>query len=341
MFVLPLENLRRHNAIVVITAILFSCLPAYAQQEDASTVLAAILDGQVPANPSELLVMQHHVQALSARLVAMTVAVQVGHAHGSGVIISQDGYVLTAAHVAGQPDQRAAVILHDGRRLTGKTLGVFRTLDAGLIRIVNPSRLRLTHAVMGDSSDVAGGQWCLATGHPGGYQSGRQPVVRLGRILDIKDDSTLQTDCTLISGDSGGPLFDLQGRVVGVHSRIGGALNVNLHVPISAYRQQWDRLARGEVWGHSPGTKPFIGVEGKVASDQAQITKVHPGTPADIAGIRPGDVIIRFGGKVVTDFDSLKTHVADEQPGNRVTVEVLREGEQRRVLQLKVGDRND
>src|SRR5205807_4246056 len=111
--------------------------------------------------------------------------------------------------------------------------------------------------------------WCVVTGHPGGFRPGRSPVVRVGRILELNLTSPrayLRTDCTLVGGDSGGPLFDMHGRVIGIHSRIGGSITANLHVPVDTYRETWDRLVKGERWGGGIGRpvrptqgEPFFG----------------------------------------------------------------------------------
>ena len=336
------DSLLRAGLTVVAISLSLACADALASEASENKhSLTAILSGSIPADAADLRAMQAHVQSLTPRLVAATVAVQAGHAHGSGVVISGDGFVLTAAHVVGKPNLAARIIMADGRELAGTTLGVYRTLDAGLIRIAaNPTSNPWPHVKMGSSADVTPGQWCLATGHPGGFRSGRQPVVRLGRILSLKEDATIHTDCTLIGGDSGGPLFDMQGQVIGVHSRIAGPLNVNLHVPVGTYSREWNRLTRGDSWGHIPGTRPYIGVYGVQMSQVAKISEVPTGTPADKAGLRKGDVVVQFAGKPVTDFDSLKSFVADEQPGNQVSLTVLRDG-QRIVLHLVIGDNRE
>src|SRR4030095_1140333 len=102
-------------------------------------------------------------------------------------------------------------------------------------------------AEMGASDAVKYRQWCLATGHPGGYQEDRQAVLRLGRVSD-NESGAIVTDCTLVGGDSGGPLFDLDGRVIGINSRIGQNLAANMHVPVNTYRSSWERMAKGEAW---------------------------------------------------------------------------------------------
>jgi len=299
-----------------------------ADETAAPDPLNDIFSGGAPGSSSDLMAMQDHLQMLSDKVIPTTVAVQVGAAQGSGVIVSPDGYILTAAHVVGEPGRRAMVILHDGRRVPGKTLGVFRTIDAGLVKIqAAPSdlgRQDWPHAEMGESKELQPGQWCLATGHPGGFQSARTPVVRLGRILSIKPDAAITTDCTLVGGDSGGPLFDMKGNVIGVHSRIGGPLTLNLHVPVGAYRESWDRLVAAEEWGFLPGNEPFIGVVGENDSLVAKISRVYPGAPADKAGVQPGDVITKIGDQPITTFESLKAFVESQKPGARVNLEVLR-----------------
>ena len=103
---------------------------------------------------------------------------------------------------------------------------------------------------MGHSDDIKPGTWCMALGHPGGIQQGRTPPIRLGRVLNSgKGARFLVTDATVISGDSGGPLFDLEGRVIGVHSNIGMNVNQNQHVPIDVYREQWNDLLAGKAIG--------------------------------------------------------------------------------------------
>lgn len=302
--------------------------------------LDAIFAGATPVSVSDLRAMQQQIQEVTKKVIPCTVGVRVGHAHGSGVIVNHQGYVLTAAHVAGKPGEQAMLILHDGRQIRGETLGMHRTLDAGMVRITeerSTSRIRWPHAPLGTSAKLVPGQWCLATGHPGGFEVGREPVLRVGRVLSIKDDASITTDCTLIGGDSGGPLFDINGHVIGIHSRIGNPLTVNLHVPIDAYRQQWDRLAAGEAWGHTPDVQPYIGVRGKKEAKSARIEHVKPDSPAAVSGIQPGDTIVKFNEGEVTDFSSLKEFVNDQQPGTRVRLQIRR-GDTLLRVELEIGD---
>jgi serine protease Do len=301
--------------------------------------LKAIFSGDVPENVEDLRAMQRHVQSLSENVLRATVGVQVGSAQGSGVIISSDGFVLTAAHVIGKSGRVAQVFLSDGRRASATTLGTFRTMDAGLLKIQSPpdnDKSEWPHATLGNSNTTALGQWCLATGHPGGIQNGRQASVRLGRILSINPSNALSTDCTLIGGDSGGPLFDMQGTVIGVHSRIGGPLTANLHIPVNSFQESWDRLARGDNWGHTPGNRPFIGVQGEAKSNVARLTRVFPKSPAEQAGLKVEDIVVSFAGQTIRDFDSLRSYVEDQEPGARVPIEVQR-GDQRLTLEVEIG----
>ncbi len=301
--------------------------------------LDAIFAGATPVSVSDLRAMQQQIQQTTKKIIPCTVGVRVGHAHGSGVIVNKEGYVLTAAHVAGKPGEEAVLILHDGRHLRGETLGIHRTLDAGMVRITEgPGNSQAwPHAPLGTSAKLTPGQWCLATGHPGGYQEGREPVLRVGRVLSMKGQSVITTDCTLIGGDSGGPLFDVNGRVIGIHSRIGNPLNVNLHVPIDSYRTDWPRLASGEAWGHTPDVQPYIGVRGEKDATTAKIARVTPDSPAARCGIQAGDTIVRFNAQDVSDFASLKNFVNDQQPGTRVQLQIRR-GEVLMRVELEIGD---
>ncbi|MFV1967004.1 MAG: S1C family serine protease [Pirellulaceae bacterium] len=335
-------------AALLFSAILSPCVGcgqvAVADEPATATALDTIFAGSAPRDTNELRAMQTLLQSLSERVIPTTVAVQVGQAQGSGVIVSSDGYVLTAAHVVGRERRPAIIVLHDGRRVRGQTLGLFRTMDAGLLKIeTSPrdlDRKAWPFAPMGESKKLKSGQWCLATGHPGGFQSARTPVVRVGRILSIDPEAAITTDCTLVGGDSGGPLFDMEGKVIGIHSRIGGPLTLNLHVPIDTYRDSWDRLAAAEVWGAVPGNEPFIGVVGEMDTDVAKITQVHRGTPAEKAGVRVGDVITKIGNQKVTTFETLKDFVTSQEPGTHVDL-VVRRGNEILELELTIGKRRD
>jgi serine protease Do len=328
-------------------AILVSCLaaglalPALADAPAKSIHerLAPVVTKSVPETVDDLRTIQEQVKAVLKRVLPCTVCVRIGPGQGSGVLISADGYVLTAGHVAGQPDRKATIILPDGRQLKGKTLGMNRQIDSGLVKITEDGKWPFLE--MGKSTQIKAGQWCIAIGHPGGYRPGRTPVVRVGRVLEQTDDY-VRTDCTLVGGDSGGPLVDLQGKVIGIHSRIGNSLTWNVHVPVDTYRDSWERLAKGESWGGRLGSKgdaePFLGVQGDTDASECRLIRILPGSPAEKAGLKENDVVTRFGTKVINNYDELVAQIARRRPGDEVTLDVLR-GEDSVTVRVVIGKR--
>jgi hypothetical protein len=175
-----------------------AAVTAAAQDDGASTLpvaLQRIYSSGVPTSVDELRLMDEHQRTLVQRLLQVTVGLEIGPTQGSGVIISSDGYILTAAHVAGEANRNVWVMTSDGRRLRGKTLGMNKGMDAGLIKIDDAPREgedpppdaknQWPHADMGSASELRPGSWCLALGHPGGYQLDRQPAARFGRVLSV------------------------------------------------------------------------------------------------------------------------------------------------------------
>ncbi len=287
------------------------------------------LDKPVPQTVQDLRVIQDQVKKVVAKALPCTVAIRIGNAAGSGVLVSEDGLILTAGHISGEADRTVTVILSDGRRLKGKTLGSNQGIDSGMIRITDKGEWPFIE--MGDSAKIKKGQWCIALGHPDGYKPGRTPVVRLGRVL-YRSGRMIRTSCPLVGGDSGGPLFDLDGKVIGIHSRIGEGITFNIHVPADTYRDTWDRLVKGEVWG-GRSNEPYIGVVLNADAKECRIAEVEKDSPAAKAGLRPDDVVVRFDKKKVADLEDLLTLIRKHKPGDEVPLEVRRGKE---VLNLKV-----
>ena len=281
-----------------------------------------------PRNLSDLQKLDRLVRSAAEKTLKATVSVRVrqrpgGSALGSGVLVSEDGYVLTAAHVAGSPDQRVFFRFQDGRTARGITLGINQDLDMGMMKITDPGPwpfLRLAR-----SQDIKAGDWCLATGHPGVFgQDDPAALIRLGRILKTTRKAFL-TDCTLVGGDSGGPLVDLSGNVIAVHSRIGADLTTNLHIPVDRYTESWERLVNKQVWGLM--VRPWIGVEQGQAAEGvvgASVRRVRRESPAEQAGLQAGDLVVRFADQRVRSFQELKSLVGDRQPGEKVAIQVQR-----------------
>ncbi len=215
--------------------------PAPARRSD----LPDAFNKSVPASIADLKAIERHVKALAARVSPSVVAVKVDDGNGSGVIISADGLVLTAGHVCGGPDRKVDKVeftFPDGKTARGKTLGLNEESDTGLMRITDPGPW--PHVAVGELEHTRIGDWVLALGHPGGFDLRRSLVVRLGRLIELAP-GVLQTDCTISPGDSGGPLFDMHGRVIGIHNAISISPADNFHVPITEFYDTWDSLVKG------------------------------------------------------------------------------------------------
>jgi serine protease Do len=213
--------------------------PVYAQEKPLPALITR------PKNADDLRAIEAQVKQVVAKVLPSVVGVRIGAGQGSGVIVSEDGLILTAGHVINRPNLDAAVLFPDGRTAKAKTLGLYKSADAGLMKITDQGKWPFLEK--GKSADLLPGTWCIALGHPFGFLEGRPPVVRIGRILQAKD-SMIQTDCPLIAGDSGGPLFDLAGRVIGINSRIGGPTSMNFHVAVDVFTENWARLLKGDEW---------------------------------------------------------------------------------------------
>lgn len=200
--------------------------------------------GAEPKGFEELRLLEGRVQQTVARVLPCVVAIRLAGGQGSGVIVTPDGYVATAGHLINQPGEKATFVFADGRSISGVALGVDRALDSGLMKLDGDGPWPF--AEMGAATEIEPGTWCIAAGHPLGFQEGRPPVIRVGRVLRDQPQA-LRTDCAIVAGDSGGPLFDLDGSVLGINSRIGTTISMNYHVPINLFRADWERLKAGQV----------------------------------------------------------------------------------------------
>jgi serine protease Do len=303
--------------------------------------LPAAFNKSSPESVEDLKAIQDHVARVAEKVIPCTVCVRVGASFGSGVIVTKDGYVLTAGHVSGAPGRDVSVIFHDGKTAKGKTLGGNHGIDSGLIKITGEKEWPCLE--MGDSAKLKAGEWCIVCAHPGGYKSGRPPVIRLGRLLQ-SNSSTLTTDCILVGGDSGGPLYDMHGRVVGINSRIGSSLLANMHVPVNPFRDNWEKLAKGEVWGSLKGggfarRGAYLGVEVDLNADGCIVKSVTADSPAEKAGLKAQDLILKFDGKEVPAGADLSKLVQQQKTGAQVVLEIRR-GEETLSLKVQLGKRS-
>lgn len=279
----------------------------------------------------DLLRIESKVQAVVSKALPAVVAVTDGQGFGSGVIVNESGLILTAGHVMASPfDDGYEVIFSDGRRLKAKPLGRNLNVDGGMVQITEPGPFPFVDV---SSNPPSLGEWVITLGHSGGYDVGRKPPVRTGRILEMRDHQII-TDSVLIGGDSGGPLFNLSGEVIGIHSSIGDSIAENRHVSVNTIRRDWTRLVAGDSWGTLPELAPGhremkrarMGVIVDKTAANAVVTSVHENSPAARAGIRPGDVITRFDNVKITDSVRLIQLVKTKQPGDGFNVEIQRNG---------------
>jgi len=287
-----------------------------------------------PGSVEELRALEGSVKKVVEKTSPATVGILIGMGAGSGVIVSDDGLVLTAAHVSGEPGKDCTLILPDGTRVKGKTLGTNDKIDSGMIKIVDKAKTpdgKWPVVPVGKSGDLKKGQWVVSLGHHGGWRPGRPPVARLGQILDTQKD-LIRSSCTLVGGDSGGPLFDLDGKLVGIHSRIGFTLAHNIHVPLDGFKAEWTQLAAGEQVGKAPKASPvyfgasFEDPDGKAAKGArgVKVTFVAEDGPAAEAGVQVDDEITSFDGTDVQTADELRRLLQRRKPGDEVEVVVRR-----------------
>ena len=284
---------------------------------------------------AELRAREKKIKATLEKVAPAVVAIADGVGAGSGVIVSEDGIVLTAGHVLMSDQKELTLTLWDGRNVKAEALGRNLNIDAGMAKITESGPFPFVE--IGSTKDLEPGTWCLTLGHPGGYQLGRTPPLRVGRVIEFAD-WMLVTDCTLIGGDSGGPLFDLDGKLIGINSSIGPSVAENRHSRIDGFETSWERLASGEAWGRLGGVGPpdrdsaYLGVHLDVDADAALVVDVVKGSAAAEAGLKPGDVVLAIDDTEVSSSQQLIMEVARKKAGRPFTLRVLREG---RRLQLK------
>jgi serine protease Do len=252
---------------------------------------------------------------------------------GSGVLVSKDGLILTAAHVI-QGMTEVDVYFSDGKKWLGKVLGANFSKDVGMVKMVDAGPWPFVE--IGESKPLEAGDWVVALGHSAGFDPARTPPVRFGRVMSDGPGNYFTTDCTLIGGDSGGPLFDLDGKLVAVNSSIGWSWKNNNHSGVDGFREDWDRLFAGETWGTlqmnplaNPETPVLgIGMGMRRAKTGVPVQKVEPNSPAAAAGVRVGDVIRSVDGERVREGADLQQVLVKRETGDKVKLGILRSDEE-------------
>ena len=257
-----------------------------------------------------------------------------GAAPEPGFIIDEAGYILTNHHVIETAD-RINVRLADGRTLRAERVGSDPDTDIALIKVTSPRPL--PHAPLGDSDSLRVGEWVLAIGNPLAYEH----TVTVGvvsfigrKLFDSSLDRYIQTDAAINFGNSGGPLINARGEVIGINAAISSrASNIGFAVPINQASAILPQLRdKGRV------SRGYIGVAlrdvdadlqrslGLKSAAGALVQDVTPGSPGARAGLRPYDVIVAVDGKPVVRNDELIQNVAARPPGSMTTLQVVRDG---------------
>lgn len=270
---------------------------------------------------------------------------------GSGFVIDgKEGLIVTNNHVIDGADE-ISVVFHDGSKLkVTKVLGTDSKTDLALLKVQPDPKKPLKDVNFGSSEKLRVGDWVMAIGNPFGLGGSVSVGIISAKQRDIQSgpyDNYLQTDAAINKGNSGGPLFNMDGDVIGVNTAIisptGGSIGIGFSVPSDVAMVVLDQLKRfGEtrrgwlgvnIQSVSEDLAPSLKVE---AGHGALVASVATGGPAEKAGIKPGDVIVTFDGKAVRSVRALPRIVAQTAHGSTVDVEVARNGE-RKVVKVLVG----
>jgi serine protease Do len=297
----------------------------------------------VPEARADLEAIQKHVTETLPAARKATVCLEFAESSGSGVIVSADGLILTAAHVTAGVGHEFTVVFEDGKRVKAESLGLVANTDCAMAKITDKGTW--PHVDLNRDDDTKLGDWVYALGYSGGYDKERGVVVRVGRVVRTAQHS-IQSDCSLIGGDSGGPLFDLNGRVVAIHSRVGQRTSENLHVPAREFVKNWDGLLKAEFIGEGEFAKKpekgkgFLGVsaEPRPEGSGLNITKVGRESPAEKGGIKQGDILLRIDGVELKTKEQLQDLLKEKAPDDRLAFELLRAGKSEN-LTFRLGER--
>mmetsp|Transcript_40557 Transcript_40557/g.126858 ORF Transcript_40557/g.126858 Transcript_40557/m.126858 type:complete len:349 (-) Transcript_40557:95-1141(-) len=270
---------------------------------------------------------------------------------GSGFVLSSDGLVMTNDHVVASA-ARLTVQLMDGRKLGADLIGADPSTDIAVLRLATETQTPTT-LPMGDSSQLRVGQLAIAIGNPLGFQSSVSTgvVSALGRSLRSQSgrliDNVIQTDVPLNPGNSGGPLLDSSGRVVGVNTAIiQGAQSISFSVPIKTAE-----FVASQLVSHGAVRRGYVGIYGVTrpappnlvrglghrASTFVEVVQVEPAGPAAAAGILPGDWIIAFDGQPLPSLDALYSFMTTQAPNSDATFTVIRDGVDVKNVRVRIG----
>ena len=268
-------------------------------------------------------------------------------AQGSGFIISPDGYILTNNHMV-EESKKINVELTDGRKFTAKIIGTDADTDVAVVKI---DAKNLSYLELADSDTLEVGEWVLAIGNPLGLSHTVTAgiVSAKGRGLGLVDfENFIQTDAAINFGNSGGPLINLDGKVVGINTAIAGAsgnIGIGFAIPINMAKHAYEQLVKGGTvergfLGVMPNdlTPEMAEAFGLKDTKGVAISEVTKDSVADKAGLQHNDIVIELDGKPVESADSFRNRIAMLKPGARVKLVIWRDGKQK-IIFVKLGKR--
>lgn len=258
------------------------------------------------------------------------------HGLGSGFIVSPDGVILTNAHVVADGGD-ITVKLTDKREFKAKVIGIDKPTDVAVLKI---DAKNLPIVRLGDPSQARVGTWVVAIGAPFGFENSVTAGIISAKSRSLPDEgyvSFIQTDVAVNPGNSGGPLFNLSGEVIGINSQIytrtGGYQGLSFAIPIDVAMKveqqivQHGKVSRGRVGAMvQEVTQSIADSFGLKQPVGALVSSVEKDSPGDKAGLQPGDVILKFNGKEIVSAADLPPQVADVKPGSSVKLEIWRKG---------------
>jgi Do/DeqQ family serine protease len=268
---------------------------------------------------------------------------------GSGVIIDKRGYVLTNFHVIRGADG-VTVKLSSKQELQGRIVGTDAKTDLAIIRFQPEGDLRV--AALGDSDTLRVGEWAIAIGNPFGLDQtvtvGVVSATGRSEVGIATYENFIQTDASINPGNSGGPLVNLKGEVIGINTAIvatgqgiGFAIPANMVKRVTSQLIDRGKVTRGWIGvSLQPLTTELAQALGLDNTRGAIVARIHPGSPADTAGLQPNDVIVKFGGTAVDDYHHLQRLSSDAEPNTTVPLDIVRKRE-RKTLTLKIAESPD
>ena len=269
-------------------------------------------------------------------------------AQGSGFIIDDKGLIVTNNHVIAGASS-ITVVLHDGKSLQAKLIGADAKTDLALLKVKTDIKLKAVN--WGNSDEVKVGNWAMAIGNPFGLVNTVTVGIVSARARDINAgpfDDFIQTDASINRGNSGGPLFNLKGQVIGVNTAIyspsGGSVGIGFAIPSALAENIVEQLET-----HGRTIRGWLGVRIQTVTDDlasslgldrpygALVASVIPNSPAEKAGIKPGDVILDFNGSEVTEMRKLPRLVAETKVNSRSSVTIWR-NEKKKSLKIVIAE---